>query len=60
MQEIRYRFFKSACPMIRNSTYTHKNFQRMNKQIKKKNRTKSSPILMKFEVEVDHIVSRLW
>ena len=38
--------------MIRNSMYTHKNLQRMNKQISK-NRTKSSPILMKFEVEVD-------
>ena len=45
--------------MTRNSMYTHKNLQRMNKQTLK-NRTKSSPILMKFEVEVDHIVSKLW
>ena len=39
--------------------YTHKNFQRMNKNFSK-NRTKSSLILMKFVVEVDHIVRRLW
>ena len=38
---------------------THKNLQRMNKQTLKK-RTKSSLILMKFEVELDHIVSMLW
>ena len=37
----------------------HKNLEKLNKQTLKKH-TKSSPILMKFEVEVDHIVSRLW
>ena len=45
--------------MIRNSIWTHKNLQKKNKQTLK-NHTKSSPILMKFEVEVDHIVKRLW
>ena len=37
----------------------HKNLQKENKQTLK-NHTKSCPILMKFEVEVDHFVWRLW